>query len=340
MRVPVLPCAIMACLVSMAAHAAQPNRLSGRIIAPTGDSVFVQQAVVVSGKASERTLAAAKLDANGGFRMAFDLDSAQALTFFDGNEITQFFALPGEQQELTLHTAYFDESLYFAGDGAGRNNALAGLALANENEWNRVAQDAADTAHVDEQVDALVERLAKVMDEYAVAYPELANLLAERKAADLQGAAQQKQWMQSRILFKKRVVEMVGQPMTNLMGRDLDGGKLDLARYKGRITVLDFWATWCGPCKAEMPAWEALQKEYGDRINFVSISVWDNEDKWKEMSKSLGHAHSMFIPKTDLGQLEPYMVNAIPRYMVLDKDLRIVTIDAPRPSSGELQKFF
>ncbi|MCC6655534.1 MAG: TlpA family protein disulfide reductase, partial [Flavobacteriales bacterium] len=98
--------------------------------------------------------------------------------------------------------------------------------------------------------------------------------------------------------------------------------------------------TWCGPCKAEMPAWEALQKEYGDRINFVSISVWDNEDKWKEMSKSLGHAHSMFIPKTDLGQLEPYMVNAIPRYMVLDKDLRIVTIDAPRPSSGELQKFF
>ncbi|HNK67487.1 MAG TPA: hypothetical protein PKH36_02090, partial [Flavobacteriales bacterium] len=167
MRVPVLPCAIIACLVSMAAHAAQPNRLSGRIIAPTGDSVFVQQAVVVGGKASERTLAAAKLDANGGFRMAFDLDSAQALTFFDGNEITQFFALPGEQQELTLHTAYFDESLYFAGDGAGRNNALAGLALANENEWNRVAQDAADTAHADEQVDALVQRLAKVMDEYA-----------------------------------------------------------------------------------------------------------------------------------------------------------------------------
>jgi len=57
----------------------------------------------------------------------------------------------------------------------------------------------------------------------------------------------------------------------------LDGKKLNFASYKGKVVVLDFWATWCVPCRAEIPGFIALQKKYGGRgLQFIGISMDDN----------------------------------------------------------------
>lgn len=342
MHVHLRPLILIAAYVAMTFTAiAQQTTLAGHIIAPTGDSVFVQRQVIVDQRTTMQQLAAARLDPVGRFTLRFDLDSARLLTFSDGNEITQLYLLPGESAALSLHTTYFDESLHYSGDGSGRNNALAALAIASEMEQHMIhAQDRPDTLALDKQIDAFVQRMAKVMDDYAVVYPEMAGLLNDRKAADKKGGEQQKKRVRDGVRFKTLAAEMVGQPMADLIGRTADGKEMRLSQLKGRTTVLDFWATWCGPCKAEMLHWAELEKQYGHRINFVSISVWDDEEKWKAMTGELGHTHSMFIPKEGLEQLQPYMVNSIPRYMVVDKDQRIVTIDAPRPSSGELTKYF
>jgi len=72
----------------------------------------------------------------------------------------------------------------------------------------------------------------------------------------------------------------------------------------------------------------------------VSVSVWDNEEKWKAMATELKQTHTMFVPKEGIDQLNPYGVISIPRYMVIDKDLNIVSIDAPRPSTDKIQRYF
>jgi thiol-disulfide isomerase/thioredoxin len=57
---------------------------------------------------------------------------------------------------------------------------------------------------------------------------------------------------------------------------DLEGGAHALAEWRGKILVLNFWATWCPPCREEMPEFDALQKELGDKgLQFVGIAIDD-----------------------------------------------------------------
>ena len=56
--------------------------------------------------------------------------------------------------------------------------------------------------------------------------------------------------------------------------RDLDGKKVHLSEYQGRVVVLNFWATWCGPCKEELPRLSEIAQHYADRnVGFVLVSI-------------------------------------------------------------------
>jgi len=321
---------------------AQTASLSGRILAPTGDSVFVLYNHVVAGRMKTDKLAAAKLDSKGQFSMKLAIDSARFLTFNDGNEHTGFFLLPGEALQVGLHTAYFDESLTYTGQGAERNNALAAIAMADEMNWIPVyAQwENPDTATLYPQIEEFTKKMSAMLSDYSSEYPEMAAHLRDMIAQKEQTAEETKDQFRETIQFKKRAAAMVGKPIADIAGVDLEGKKLSLSQFKGKTTVVDFWATWCGPCKAEMPSWSKLQEKYGKDINFVSIGVWCKEDGWKTMAKELGLAHNIYVAKEGEAALAPYEVNSIPRYMVIDKNGNIVTIDAPRPSSPDLLKYF
>jgi len=321
---------------------AQTASLSGRILAPTGDSAFVLYNHVVAGRMKTDKLAAAKLDNKGQFSMKLAIDSARFLTFFDGSEQSGFFLMPGEALQVGLHTAYFDETLTYTGQGAERNNALAAIAMADEMNWIPVyAQwENPDTATLYPQIEEFTKKMSAMLSDYALEYPEMTAHLADMIAEKEQNAEQTKDQFRETIQFKKRAEALVGKPIADIAGVDLEGKKLSLSQFKGKTTVVDFWATWCGPCKAEMPYWAKLQAQYGKDINFVSIGVWCKEDGWKTMAKELGLAHNIYVAKEGEAALAPYEVNSIPRYMVIDKNGNIVTIDAPRPSSPNLVKFF
>jgi len=63
--------------------------------------------------------------------------------------------------------------------------------------------------------------------------------------------------------------------------KDLDGKDVSLSSYKGKVVLLNFWATWCGPCKAEIPGFVGLQEKYKDDLVIVGFSVDDPADKAK-----------------------------------------------------------
>jgi len=63
--------------------------------------------------------------------------------------------------------------------------------------------------------------------------------------------------------------------------KDVDGNQVSLASYKGKVVLLNFWATWCGPCKAEIPGFVRLQEKYRDQLVIVGYSVDDTAEKAK-----------------------------------------------------------
>ena len=66
---------------------------------------------------------------------------------------------------------------------------------------------------------------------------------------------------------------------------DLAGKKVDLAELKGKVVLVDFWASWCGPCKEEMPVLEALHEKYAEEgLVIVGVNIDNNK---KKMDKTI-----------------------------------------------------
>jgi len=71
------------------------------------------------------------------------------------------------------------------------------------------------------------------------------------------------------------------KPATDFTLPSIDGTQVSLSSFKGKVVLLNFWATWCGPCKAEIPAFVELQTEYKKDLVVLGLSVDDPADKAK-----------------------------------------------------------
>ena len=122
---------------------------------------------------------------------------------------------------------------------------------------------------------------------------------------------------------------------------DVNGKEVSLSDFKGKVVLVDVWATWCGPCRGEIPHLKKLEQEmHGTDVVFLGVSVDEAKDKQKWLD---------FIKKEELGGVQvhasgwskiaqDYKIKGIPRFMVFDKQGRVVSVDAPRPSSLELKE--
>lgn len=122
--------------------------------------------------------------------------------------------------------------------------------------------------------------------------------------------------------------------------KNVKGNNVNLKDLKGKNVYIDVWATWCGPCKAEIPHLKELEKSYHNKnVEFVSISVDvpDDEEKWKAMiaDKDLKGVQLLSDNGWDTEFVKEYLIKGIPRFILLDDEGKIVTADAPRPSSDK-----
>ena len=77
---------------------------------------------------------------------------------------------------------------------------------------------------------------------------------------------------------------------------DMNGDELNLASLKGQVILLNFWATWCGPCKIEIPAFIELQDEYGDQgFQVLGLSVDDTPEQIRPFAEDLDVNYPMLV---------------------------------------------
>ncbi len=115
-----------------------------------------------------------------------------------------------------------------------------------------------------------------------------------------------------------------------------------LEKHKGNVIYVDFWASWCAPCRSEMPASQALQKQFaGKEVVFVYVSIDENSVDWKKASKleAIDGGESYIIIRPEKSELtKQYKISSIPRYFLIDKSGKVVNANAPRPSDNQILK--
>ncbi|SMC64442.1 TlpA family protein disulfide reductase [Pedobacter africanus] len=122
---------------------------------------------------------------------------------------------------------------------------------------------------------------------------------------------------------------------------DKTGKMVSLSGQKGKVVLVDVWATWCGPCKQQIPALKQLEQEmHGKDIVIMSVSVDEEKDKekWQKMiaDENLGGVQLFASGWSKIAK--DYKITSIPRFMVFDKKGNIVTVDAPRPTDPKLKE--
>jgi thiol-disulfide isomerase/thioredoxin len=122
---------------------------------------------------------------------------------------------------------------------------------------------------------------------------------------------------------------------------DASGKPVSLSSFKGKVVLVDVWATWCGPCKGEIPSLKKLEEEmHGTDLVVMSVSVDEDKDKekWIKMiaDEKLGGVQLFASGWSKI--CKDYKITGIPRFMVFDKKGNVVTVDAPRPSDPKLKE--
>lgn len=131
-----------------------------------------------------------------------------------------------------------------------------------------------------------------------------------------------------------------GTPAPDFQFEDLNGNKVSLKDFKGNYLFLDVWATWCGPCKKEIPFLQKLEEKMkGKKITFVSISVDSKRHDWEKMVKEEQLGGVQLFAGQDKAFMKELEIEFIPRFILIDKKGKMVKIFMSRPSEPETEEF-
>ena len=138
------------------------------------------------------------------------------------------------------------------------------------------------------------------------------------------------------------------------LGKFIDnkGQEFDFGNFRGKLIVVDFWASWCGPCIQQTPYYEELAEKFkDDNVIFLKISIDNKQDYWNNfILKRNWEKNSFWIGTDEENPIYPFVyseyddksfkgiVTAVPRYVIISKEGNILDNQAWHPSHPKLQR--
>ena len=122
---------------------------------------------------------------------------------------------------------------------------------------------------------------------------------------------------------------------------DRNGAEVRLSDFRGKPVVLNFWASWCGPCKSEMPEFEEAWKQYGDEIHFVLVNLTDGSQETVESASAYIDGQGYTFPiyfDTSYSAAMAYGVNGVPVTYFIDEAGNLVAYGQGALSAETLQR--
>ncbi|MBQ1486801.1 MAG: AhpC/TSA family protein [Muribaculaceae bacterium] len=140
--------------------------------------------------------------------------------------------------------------------------------------------------------------------------------------------AQLKRVAKAKNAARQLAVTAVGQKFADFEVPAADGSMQKLSDYvgKGKVTLVDFWASWCGPCRAEIPKLQALKAKYGDKFDVLDVAVWDNPDDTRKAMEQMEITWPVIIGTEQLNQpTDLYGIKGIPHIIIFGPDGTILS---------------
>uniref|UniRef100_UPI00404AA402 redoxin domain-containing protein n=3 Tax=Flavobacterium sp. TaxID=239 RepID=UPI00404AA402 len=127
-------------------------------------------------------------------------------------------------------------------------------------------------------------------------------------------------------------------PAAEILASNLENQQVKLSDLKGKWVMIDFWATWCGPCLYESPYFEKMALKYkNENVAFVALSLDQRKDKWetdaKSKSKIVKQWHANDLQKTNFD----YSIQGIPRFVMIDPEGNFYQSKMTRPSDAAFE---
>ncbi|MBA4032725.1 MAG: hypothetical protein C0478_17800 [Planctomyces sp.] len=174
------------------------------------------------------------------------------------------------------------------------------------------------------------EQAAKLLDSYVVYLRTVEDQRAGRQLAATEGVL--------------RRLRLPGQELTLVGDVTADGSPFNWSSHQGKVVLVDFWATWCGPCIAEFPRMTKLYETYHEHgFEIVGVSVDSNRkslDTFLEKKKlpwTILHDHSEGA-NPGSANARHYSINSIPRMILIGRDFKVISINARGKELEELLK--
>ncbi len=279
---------------------------------------------------SNMTIKEIVINEEGKFFDKFDVENG-FYVMFDGVEYAQLYLKSDFDLKLKMDAKQFDETIFFDGIGANENNFLAEQTINQEIFLAQNFEKSKEDFYVafDAKKKADFEKLENGgFDE--IFYTQLKNSMTQEFSG-----------IQMEYDQAQKSKKLVGKPSASFNYLNHAGGKTKLEDLKGKYVYIDVWATWCGPCRAEIPYLQKIEEKYHDKnIAFVSISVDEDKDfeKWKKFvsDKKLGGTQLFADKNWKSDFIVSYGINSIPRFILIDTKGNIIDSDAKRPSDSKL----